>query len=136
MIGSDTDPCTRLCAGVVSCVANSSFVRDWWEGYQSNYVPFMWVYNAGMVPSNLLRRCPSCYNVYVDRTISSIVGAEKWLEPNGIDWKSKTIIHYMNSMFGVSSEDITPEALVTRFNNTAIGDLFLYVLGDMFSLSL
>ncbi len=137
VIGSDTDPCTRLCAGFVSCVANSSFARDWREGYRKDYAPYLWVYNAGTVPSNLLRSCPSCYNVYVDRTISLMNGAQKWLEPNGIDWKSRSVIHYMNRMFGVNSRDITPKAVVTRFNNTALGDLFMYVLGDTYlSLSL
>ena len=132
VIGSDTDPCTRLCAGFVSCVANSSFARDWREGYQQDYAPYLWVYNAGTVPSNLLRCCPSCYDVYVDRTISLMNGAQKWLEPNGIDWRSRSVIHYMNRMFGVSSSDITPEAVVTLFNNTALGDLFMYVLSDTY----
>ena len=126
VIGSDTDPCTRLCAGFMSCVPNSTFVEAWWQGYQENYVPNLWVYNAGTVPSNILRSCTSCYDVYVDRTISNIKTAygKVWLTRNGVDWRTKAVVHYMHS------NDITPNSLLTNLANTSLADMFLYILDD------
>ena len=133
VIGSDIDPCTRLCAGFMSCVPSSTFVEAWWKGYQENYVPNSWIYNAGTVPSNILRSCTNCYDVYVDRTISNILLQKRWMEKNGISWKNKTAVHYINRIYELHSKDITPEALFADLADTSLGEMFKYILGDYLS---
>ena len=54
------------------------------------------VYNAGQVPTELLRS--DCFNLYVETEICkpNYLQAHTWLKHNKVDWRTKTAAHYYN----------------------------------------
>ncbi len=47
VIGTDNTGCTRVNAGCFSCTPKSNFVKMWLDGYENDYWPLSWIYNAG-----------------------------------------------------------------------------------------
>ena len=130
VIGRDNAYCTRLCAGFFSSTPRSPFLGNWLEGYKTDYRPSSWLYNAGEIPSSLLRNCPSCYNVTVDSHMSSwddsITG--KWITPGKMNWRIKSVAHYMNAGFMKPLKE--PQELLKK--NTPFTEMIKYVLGDSY----
>ena len=92
------DKCSKINGGFYSCSKNSLYMLNWLRSYHYDYKPWEWVYNAGDIPTQLLVNSSSmCYNVMVDETISKnpvFQESKKWLDKNGVDWKSKMVTHY------------------------------------------
>ena len=124
VIGRDNERCTKICAGFFSSSPRSSFIKNWLEGYKTDYRPSDWVYNAGDVPSNLLRKCPTCYNVTVDSHMSNWEDRDKWLKPGQLNWRIKSVAHYMNAGFMKPLKE--PEELLKM--STPITEMIKYVL--------
>ena len=93
-----------------------------------NCRPKEWIYNAGKLPSKLLRDCPSCYDVIVDPRMSNWYEAPGWgnLHNKTIDWKEKAVAHYMNKGFMKTIKE--PKELVDM--SIPFTDMVRYVLGD------
>lgn len=128
-IGRDDNKCTRLCAGLFSCVANSTFMKKWLEGYETNYWPRSWLYNAGVYPSQVLCECPHCYDVTVYSYMSNWKEANyrKWQIPNSVSWENRAAVHYMNGAFMKPLKP--PKELLAM--DTPFTDLIKHVLGDL-----
>ena len=113
--------------GFTSCIKNSSYIREWIEGYHRHYQPQSWIYNACVFPTKLLedKKSKTCYNLYLDETIClrPNAGKEKfsWLRTNGVDWRSKTAAHYFLK-HGFKFED---ERLLEE--NHSFGNVLKYV---------
>jgi len=73
----------------MSCVPIRHFIEAWWQDYQEDYVLYLSFYNTGTVPSNILRSCTNCYDIYVDRTIGSVDSSKLWLKNNRLDCMEK-----------------------------------------------
>ncbi len=131
VLGANDDQCNVLCIGFLSCTPNSTFLQEWlYSSYEMNYKPNVWSYNSGYAPSDMLRNCSHCYNVYVDQYISNWQNAKqgKWLIPGGINWTTKAVAHYMNRGF---MKPLKPPHELLRMN-TPFTDMIKYVLGDTY----
>lgn len=88
-------------AGFNSCIKNSSFVRDWLEGYYTDYRTD-WLYNASERPRSILegRKGKVCYNMLVVDGIATYPNwshYQQWLREKGVNWRKKVAAHYFNS---------------------------------------
>lgn len=99
-------------AGFMSCIKNSSFVRQWLSAYHNDYQPSSWLYNSAFVPNNILlgKTSPICYNVYLDDTICVHPNAKQapkqWLSSGGVPhWRRKTAAHYYLNRVSLPSDD-------------------------------
>ena len=130
VIGRDNDRCDRTCAGFFSVVLGSKFMKKWLDGYEDDYKPGKWIYNAGGVPSKLLRDCPWCYDVTVDSHMSNWdqVSRGYWRKKDSmLDWKKKAVAHYMRiSRFMKPIKQ--PEDLLNT--STPLTEMFKFILGD------
>ncbi len=126
IMGRDDTPCTRTCAGFISCVPGSPLMKKWLDGYENNYKRGSWLYNAGEVPSNLLRSCTTCYDVIVDMDISNWNESPYWGKTGKINWKKKPVAHYMNAAF---MKPMKPIAQILEMS-TSFTEMVKYVLGD------
>ena len=99
-------------AGFMSCIKNSSFVRQWLSAYHNDYQPSSWLYNSAFVPNNILlgKTSSVCYNMYLDDTICVHPNAKQapkqWLSPGGVPhWRQKTAAHYYLNRVSLPSDD-------------------------------
>ena len=126
IMGRDNDPCSRTCAGFISCVPGSPLMRKWLDSYENDYKPRKWVYNAGIAPSNLLKSCTECYDAIVDMDISNWDEAFHWGEADKIKWRKKPVAHYMNVGF---MKPLKPVKEILNMS-TSFAEMVKYVLGD------
>ena len=127
VIGRDNDPCDTTCARFFSVVPGSKFMKKWLDGYEDDYKPGEWIYNAGGVPSKLLRDCPWCYDVTVDSHMSNWdeVYRGYWRKNDSmLDWKKKAVAHYMRISMSIKH----PKDLLNT--STPITEMFKFILGD------
>ena len=127
----------RVNLGAISCIKGSSFVGAWLYKYHTDYRKG-WLYNCGTVPSDILRKSDSngtCYNVYVDETISQDPDYNKvrrWVDGNYyVNWKKKTAAHYFYhdlSFFGQLKLDVKNELMLVQ--NSSLGELLRHVSND------
>ncbi len=82
-------------------------------------------YYTGVVTSQLMCACPGCYDVYLDPHMSNWEEVEKWLRPDCMDWKYRSVSHYMSKSFMKSP--IPPKELLQM--DTPFSDMIKYVLG-------
>ena len=118
-----------LNAGFVSCTKNSSFVRQWLDGYHSDYRPTIWVHNAADVPRDILlgKLSSACYNMYLDDTICINPGWEEaskqWLSHGGVpDWRQKTAAHYF-----LNRVNLPTDADKLLSSNTSLGEMLRFI---------
>ena len=117
--------------GAISCIKGSLFVDAWLYKYHTDYRQD-WLYNCGIVPSKILRKSDSngtCYNVYMDETISQDPNYNKvreWVDGNYyVKWKNKTAAHYFYhdlTTHGQLKLDVKNELMLVQ--NSSLGELF------------
>ena len=120
--------------GALSCIKSSLFVDAWLHKYHTDFKAD-WVYNSGIVPTNILVNSDhngKCYNVYVDETIPQDPGhgdAWRWVDGNSyVNWKNKTAAHYYYKYFpntGQLKSDDRNELMLMQ--NNSIGELFRHI---------
>ena len=115
-------------AGFVSCVKNSSFMRQWLKAYHDDYNPSSWLYNSAIVPNNILlgKTSSVCYNMYLDDTICVHPNAKEapiqWLSRNGVPhWREKTAAHYY-----LNRARLPPDGELLKAD-TSFGEMLRYV---------
>lgn len=132
VMGRNSDYYTKTNAGFFSSVPNSKFVREWLhKSYESgDYRPSEWDYNCGDVPSEILCRCPQCYDVYISSELSNWKDSKyrRWLKPGEVKWRGRPGIHYMNVGF---MKPLKPPKELLRMNNP-FTDMIKHVLGDSY----
>ncbi len=126
ILGRDDDPCSKTCAGFISCVPDSPLMRKWQESYENDYMPQLLLYNANRVPGNLLKSCTECYDVIVDPDISNWNEAANWREADKINWYKKPVAHYMNVGF---MKPLKPVREILKMSNS-FSEMVKHVLGD------
>ena len=120
--------------GAISCVKGSLFVDAWLHKYHTDY-RHGWIYNSGIVPTNILRKSDSsgtCYNVYMDETISQDPNyneVRRWVDGNYyVNWENKTAAHYYYNDL-IKHSQIKPdnrnELMLMR--NISLRELFRHV---------
>jgi len=129
--------CTFVNAGFISCVPGTKLLQQWRQSYIDDYRNTWpaYLYNAGEVPARLLRSCPNCYNVNFDPEICMNPdagfpggpgpGRDPWKLSNGVDWKSKTVVHVMLSHLNLPKDNG-----ILSLPDCSYRDLVMYVLGD------
>ena len=115
-------------AGFMSCVKNSSFVRQWLKAYHEDFNPSSWLYNSALVPNNILlgKTTSVCYNIYLDSTICVSPNAKEaptqWLSRNGVPhWRTKTAAHYY-----LNRVRLPPDGELLK-KDTSFGEMLRYV---------
>ena len=126
IMGRDDTPCSRTCAGFISCVPGSPLMRKWLDSYENDYKPHEWVYNAGDAPSNLLKSCTECYDAIVDMDISNWNEAFHWNKAYTIKWRKIPVAHYMNTAF---MKPLKPVKEILKMS-TSFAEMVKCVLGD------
>ena len=128
VIGRNNPECTETCAGFFSSVPGSPFMGKWLDSYENNYRP-AWTYNAGHVPARILHHCPECHrDITVDYHMSNWndARAKNWLKEGGLEWRQKTVAHYMNTGFMKPLKP--PNELLSM--STPFSEMVKFVLGD------
>ena len=128
------DNSCKVNIGAISCMKGSLFVDAWIYKHHIDY-RHDWVYNSGNVPMNILEKSDSngtCYNIYVDETISrdpNVNEVRRWVDGNYyVNWKNKTAAHYYYNFLtsiGHLKQDERNERMLMR--NSSLGELFRHI---------
>ena len=111
--------------GFVSCIKNSMFVKRWIDSYHSDFRPSSYLYNSAFKPIVMLEDRKYCCNCYVEDTIclpsNKKENKMKWLQQNGVQWKSKPAAHYfLKSEFTFNDDRLLME-------KHSLGEMLQYV---------
>ena len=81
------------------------------------------------MPNRILHHCPECHrDITVDYHMSNWndARAKNWLKEGGLEWRQKTVAHYMNTGFMKPLKP--PNELLSM--STPFSEMVKFVLGD------
>ncbi len=126
VIGSNYGMCYETCAGFFSSAPGSPFMGKWLDSYEHAYSTG-WTDNAGHVPSKILHSCPDCYrDITVDYYTSNWGDRKHWLKKGKIEWRNKSVAHYMNAGFMKPFKPVKELLNMT----TSFTEMIKHVLGE------